>query len=38
MRISKIFAWMMVVGTFFPGQEALAQNMIQVKGSDSEVN
>ena len=38
MRISKIFAWMMVVGTFFAGQEALAQNMIQVKGSDSEVN
>jgi len=29
---------MMVVGTFFAGQEALAQNMIQVKGSDSEVN
>ncbi|MGD0918761.1 MAG: phosphate ABC transporter substrate-binding protein [Thermodesulfobacteriota bacterium] len=38
MRMSKIFAWMMVVGTFFAGQEALAQNMIQVKGSDSEVN
>jgi phosphate transport system substrate-binding protein len=36
--MSKIFAWMMVVGTFFAGQEALAQNMIQVKGSDSEVN
>jgi phosphate transport system substrate-binding protein len=38
MRITKIFAWMMVVGMVFAGQEALAQKMTQVKGSDSEVN